>query len=195
MSDRTRVELTIHACPPEQAQAVIDLIEQHNLHPEYDEESIPGDDVLALGLPYMDNEITCGSAPEISKDIQAAAPGASFRVHEDPFGSWLGSTHLFTPELGELSLLCESGGDPVFRGENVLQILDTLGRNELERALGLTHTKALIEILQNAEGPKNSTGDYVIIAPPANQHSWRRAVAEGKTELGFTDWVTQQATP
>ncbi|MFC4048371.1 DUF3145 family protein [Actinomadura syzygii] len=153
MSDRTPVQLRILDCPIEQAQAVIDVIEQTGLHLEHVEDGQPADDQLGLGLIYMDNAVVCGSAAKIANALHQAASGASWEVWEDPEQTWLGDLYRFTPALGLWSADCNSVGDPLFTSAQALGLIDErLPRARLETKLGIPHAEALRELATRNDG-------------------------------------------
>lgn len=195
MSDRTHVSLTICDCPSDQARAVLDVIERFGLHPEYDEPDAPQDSVLALRLNYMDHEIVCGSAQEISTMLQEVAPGASFEVFEDPFDSYLGTVYRFTPGLGLWSADCCAGGDPVFDVEMVRTLMNQNASKveTYEQALGIAHDKALTTLLAYAVEREQPAGEYVLITALPDERDWRQAVAAGQTKLSLTEWLAEQS--
>lgn len=191
--DRTHAQLTVYDCPLDQAQAVLDVIEQFGLHPEYDEPDTPADNALALGFSYMDHEMGCGSAQEISRTLQDVAPSASWLVSEDPFESYLGTVCAFTPDLGLWTNDCSAGGDAVFGVDAVLELVDDdLSKVEIQKRLGITHDEALTELLTAVTQREQPTGDYVVLVPPPGERDWRRAVSAGATSLGFAEWIVEQ---
>lgn len=160
MSDRTHLTLKISDCPASQAQAVIDLIDQHGLHPECDQPGQPADDQLGLGLAYMDHEVTCGSAQEISTHLQRVAPEASWEVHEDPAYEWFGDLYRFTPGLGVFTAECDAQGEPVFTPAQIRPMAylpDTPDEPALSVALGEAHREALADL--------DAENDGVVIVP------------------------------
>lgn len=154
MSDRTRLHLRILDCPLDQVRAVLDVIEKHRLHMEYDDEDHPAPDQLGLGLSYMDNEVVCGSAEQIATQLQQSAPGASWEVWEAPMFDWLGDLYRFTPELGLWTAECSSEGDALFTTEQVIKLAgdQSLSGDELATKLGITHEAALRDRTRRNEG-------------------------------------------
>ncbi|WP_026820054.1 DUF3145 family protein [Arthrobacter castelli] len=143
MADHAPVQLTVFDCPPTQAAAVLDLIDQRDLDPEYGT-GHQRHDQLSLHLAYRDTEGPCGSADEIATQLQLTAPDASWQVWEDPKYEWLGSLCRFTPGLGLWTAPCDADGCPVFTDQQVLTLYDeTNNRNELEQRTGRRHNLAL----------------------------------------------------
>ncbi|WP_181273658.1 hypothetical protein [Brevibacterium oceani] len=155
MSDRTHVQLIVHDCPPDQAAAVLSIIDQHDLHLEYVEDGQPADGQLGLGLTYMDPEVVCGSAQLIAQELEQSAPGASWEVWEDPKYEWLGDLYRFTPTFGPWTANCDAEGTPVFTPDEVhrLAVLpNTVDEPARARALGEAHADALRALAARNEG-------------------------------------------
>lgn len=158
MADRTYFQLTVHHCPEDQVGAVLDIIAEHGLHPEY-EDGGPREDQLALGLTYMDDETRCGSADTIAHQLVEQAPQASFELWEDPKYEWLGDLRRYTPQLGVFAADCDSEGNAVFTVEkvkNLAALPDTVnaatGDSPRARALGETHAAALRALAEKNAG-------------------------------------------
>lgn len=153
MSDRTHIQLRVLDCPLDQAQAVIDLIDQENLGLEFVEDDQPSTNQLGLGLAYINDEITCGSADLIAKHLQEIAPGASWEVWEDPAYSWLGTLIRFTPDLGVFTADCDVDGVPYFTDQQVLDFVDeNMLSNQLKTRLGRNHAVVLNDLADDNDG-------------------------------------------
>lgn len=134
MGDRTNAQITVYACPPEQVQAVLGIIENYlgyNDWGDYDGRS----GVLHLGGCFGAHEVSCGSSDEIAKQMIQDAPGAAFIVNEDPYADWLGSVNVYTPELGWYSAECDANGQPMF-GVGEVRKISRLSAKDREIALG-----------------------------------------------------------
>lgn len=121
MTDYTPLQLIVYACPEDQLSAVMELIDEYRLT-----ENMPDGDALEFGHAYSNYEITCGSAEQLADALQEYAPGASWRVWEDPKYEWLGDTWMHAPELGVYRADCDANGQPVLTKAAVRKILSQL---------------------------------------------------------------------
>lgn len=150
MGDRTCGQVTIYACPPDQVNAVLDVLDQYGLYEGDWEGTYPREPLtsLTLGEMYGDNQMSCGAADDIAAVLTDVAPGAAFEVSEDPYADWLGSLNRYTPSLGHWSAECDANGQPQFSGDVILSWLDAhLSRAEIEDRLGIPWRRALDALL------------------------------------------------
>jgi Protein of unknown function (DUF3145) len=129
MPDTTNLQLTVHAAPPEQHQAILKVINAYGLGQDWG--SFAPDEgytELELGVQYTDGQGVVGHASQIAAELIAAAPDATFIVWEDPAYEWLGAVSVYTPELGLFEADCDADGDPQLSGQAILAFLDRVER-------------------------------------------------------------------
>jgi Protein of unknown function (DUF3145) len=129
MSDTTNLQLTVHAAPPEQHQAVLKAINAYGLGQDWASVA-PADGFteLELGVQYTDGLGVVGHASQLAAELIDAAPGASFIVWEDPAYEWLGTVCAYTPELGAYEAESDANGVPQLSGAAILTLLDAVER-------------------------------------------------------------------
>lgn len=118
MGDRTSFQVVIYDCPPEQASAVLDIINNYGLGVDWGNGETQTD-VLFLGQLYTEHEMSCGTSDEMANLLQDEAPGASWELWEDPKYEWLGGLYRYTPSLGKFFADCDAAGSPQFTEEQV----------------------------------------------------------------------------
>ena len=135
MSDRTAFACYIYACPEDQqAGALSVLTEGYGLDLNWGMSEGEG---LSLTEAYTAEEISCGSADFIAKELIEAAPGCSFVLWEDPKYEWLGSLNAYTPELGHFTAECDANGRPVYTAAEITSMIAAAG--DVDRAGLIAH--------------------------------------------------------
>jgi len=109
MSDRAYLTLTIFDCPTAQARAVLDVLDEYGVRPEYADRD-PA--VLHAGEPYVDDEARLGAVDDIAKAIITAAPQCVFRIWQHPKYEHDGQVVMYHPNLGRFDCGCNALGDP-----------------------------------------------------------------------------------
>jgi hypothetical protein len=159
MGDRTWFQAVIFDCPPNQAQAVLDVFDEYGIHPG-DDVTVP-DGHLALGATYVNEDILCGSAQETAARLQVDAPQSSWELWEDPKLEWLGDIWRYTPMLGAWTAQCSSQGTPVFSDDHIrslhMRVSHPLTLHELDKLLGFEHSRALAGLLPQNTGTNRGT--------------------------------------
>lgn len=167
MGDRTWFQATIYDCPPNQAQAVLDLLDEYGVYPG-DDASVP-DGHLALGTTYVNEEILCGSAQEIAARLQMDAPEAAWELWEDPKLEWLGDLRRYTPMLGAWTAQCSSQGTPVFSDDHIRSLHTRVTHpptlHELDKLLGFEHSRALVGLLAQNTGSTQGNHTATTVDP------------------------------
>lgn len=147
MGDRTNMQITVYDCPPDQVDAVLDLIADYGLWEGDFGMGVPELTELVLGVQYGGVEVYCGSSDEIALGLVEQAPGASWEVWEDPKYEWLGSLNRYTPALGLWGAECDAEGQPQFTPDVILAKIKELGPEtpigQLEAWLGEPWQQAL----------------------------------------------------
>jgi hypothetical protein len=167
MGDRTWLQATIHDCPPNQAQAVLDVLDEYGVHPD---EDIPAPDGhLTLGTTYVNQEILCGSAQEIAARLQVDAPAAAWELWEDPRLDWPGDIWRYTPILGAWTAQCSSQGTPVFSDDHIRDLHTRVTHpptlHELDNLLGIEHSRALAALLAQNTGASQGNHTTATVDP------------------------------
>lgn len=137
MSDYSALTLTVYDCPPEQRETVLETMRTYGIG---DDEG--NGDGLRFGVDYHDFEARLDAYAEVAGVLMTEAPGASFRIWNDPKYEWLGGLMLYTPDLGAWGHNCDADGQPVFSVDEVLKIAE-MQPDERRRALGLEWSDAL----------------------------------------------------
>ena len=125
MGDRTYCQLSIYDVPPDQARALLDVIEADELRTDagyhrHPDPSVPGtqDDLtgkLVLGDPgYHHRKGDAGWMfnDDLPAELVAAAPGATWMAWEDPWDEHAGTLRVHVPGLGLFTAECDSSGRP-----------------------------------------------------------------------------------
>jgi hypothetical protein len=91
--------VTIVACPAQHVEAVLDVLEEFGLRPEF---GGPGAadrplEELILGEAYVDAEMTCGNSGVIAEDL-AELTGVAAKLSEAPTAEFLGELHYVLPD-------------------------------------------------------------------------------------------------
>lgn len=148
MGDRTALQLRIADCPVDQAGAILEIIDAHDLSVDIDDRPT----VLRIGEIYRIDEILCNTSEEIANELQVVAPDASWECWEDPKCEWLGDLYRFTPELGLFTVECGGEGEPLFTPVEVRHFMAkaATGGDDLARSLGELHEQALTERIEQA---------------------------------------------
>ncbi|KJR10243.1 hypothetical protein UG54_01295 [Gordonia sihwensis] len=143
------MQLRIANCPDDQARAILEIIDAHDLSVDIDDRP----NVLRIGEIYRIDEIPCKTSEEIANELQEVAPDASWECWEDPKYEWLGDLYRFTPELGLFTVECGGEGEPLFTAFEVRHFMakaTAVGGVDLARSLGELHEQALIEKIEQA---------------------------------------------
>jgi hypothetical protein len=118
MGDRTHFALVVYACPVEQRQAVLEIIESHGLAINYGTRPASYDSLCLVETTYTDE--TYGDAPsDVADELVTAAPGATFHTWTEPAYDWLGVTVMYAPDLGRFQADGDANGSPVLSPELV----------------------------------------------------------------------------
>lgn len=112
MGDTADLVVTIYSCPPKFAGQVLDVLVNYDVAKE--------DKDLILGEQYDTWEASVGTGEEIQSAL-SDIEGVAFDVTEGMSGGYLGTSVLFTPELGSYS---SSFGDEEYVA--VREVLDRL---------------------------------------------------------------------
>lgn len=136
MGDRTNLQVTVHACAEDKRGRIWTAIADTIGEPDFGE-GPPQDGLVALGEQYGANEVSCGSASELSRQLIEIDPTIVFMLWEDPKYEWLGEVVIYVPELGLWRQECTAEGSAVLYLEQVdaTGILQAgLAPDELSRA-------------------------------------------------------------
>lgn len=165
MGDRTSFQITIYDCPAEQAGAVLDALDNHNIGVDWG--SPLNTQVLFLGESYNEHEASCGTSDEMARELMAEAPGASWELWEDPKYEWLGAVWRYTPELGSFTADCDANGTPYFSSTAVWEMLGNEGPDRVRRLLGLPWEEALAKYTTSSRvfAGKQQTWEYHSAVP------------------------------
>lgn len=141
MSDRTYFQLIVYACPPEQQEAVLDVIDEYGLTPESAEAPEPR--ALLLDERYVYDETALGTSSEVASNLMRRAPSTAFECWEDPKYEYGGQIHRYTPELGLFEGDCNSEGQSYLTEDRIAAFLDTKAYGALGQQAGLPWRHAL----------------------------------------------------
>lgn len=152
MADRTPLQLRVYDCPADQAQFVLDIIEEFHLL-EIAEEDGFDDSTLHLGLTYFNSEIPVGSTYEVSLRLREYAPDTSWHLWEDPKFEWMGDVYLFTPEYGLFVADSNAAGEAIFTAPEIRKMIDACGndREMMRRATGEVHMEVFSNLYEEAQ--------------------------------------------
>lgn len=125
MPDTTFFQLFVYNVPADQRDAALEVINEHELDEDWDENTARRGRLseLKLGEAYTDYLALLNATEEIGCALRDAAPGSTFECWTDPKYEVLGEVMMYTPELGEFRQECDSNGTPL------------LGQDELRRVV------------------------------------------------------------
>jgi hypothetical protein len=153
MPDTTPLQLTVHAAPPEQHPAILKVINAYGLGQDW--ASVAPEELfteLELGVQYTDDQGVVGHASEITSELVAVAPGASFIVWEDPKYEWLGLVCMYTPELGLFEHDCDSSGEPQLSDQTIQAILDRVEQATPQATVADVRVAIELDRIREADG-------------------------------------------
>lgn len=152
MADRTPLQLRVYDCPADQAQVVLDIIEEFDLLEITEEEGLD-DSTLHLGLTYFNSQIPVGSTNTVSLQLREYAPDTSWHLWEDPKFEWMGDVHLFTPEYGLFVANSDASGEAIFTAPEIRKMLDACDddREIMRRTTGEAHTEVFSNLYEEAQ--------------------------------------------
>lgn len=186
MTESMHLELSVVACPPDQGDAVLDLIHDHGLVVQDRQEGDPHDNELGLGVPYVNEEAPLEVYDRFTYLLQCDAPGVSWELEAHPSDGGVGMIHRFTPDLGLWAADCDLDGEPVFRAK---ELLGDRKLGELEFKLGQTHEKELSDLREQNRN--------VVIASQRPEHpidamGFRHVIVDAalKEHTGQLDYAT-----
>lgn len=110
MSDRSPLTLTVYDCPSDQAAAVLQVITEHGLCLEWEEEAPL--DALHTRTQYTHTDAPLGTEADLAAALIDAAPGCAFRTWQDPKYEADGQVVMYHPDLGRCDCACNAFGDP-----------------------------------------------------------------------------------
>lgn len=110
MADRSPLQITIHDCPDEEAVAVLAILTEHGVSPEF-ADTEPRD-ALHMRTPYIDVEADLGEEDRLATALITAAPHCAFVVWQDPKYECDGQLVMYHPTLGRFDCGCDAFGDP-----------------------------------------------------------------------------------
>lgn len=165
MSEHTPYQLTVLDCPEAEREAVVGIINEYGLTPEW--MGGPSIEELHLGLQYTDDSASFGIAPDLAALLIERAPGATWYGWADPVDVWLGDLTMYTPTLGLFSNACDADGNAVFTADAVRKAVEeatsigsfgvpVLDPDALARALGTPWedaVRALVNGVRKEEVP------------------------------------------
>lgn len=143
MSDYTPVQLIVYDCPPEEREAICEIIESEGYGIDY----FGGHDfeTLLFDQAYGDDEASLTAPEDVGNEIIARAPGSTFVIWSDPKYEYLGSIVMYAPDLGPFTADCDSDGNAVFTAAKIISLVGEHfrddsppgSRDEFKRALGV----------------------------------------------------------
>lgn len=190
MGDRTPIEVIVYSCPPERVSAVLEVLEEFGLGPEFVRPDDPTprpvgtSRQLELCRGYIHSEISVGSSAEIA----AALPcEAAWKVW-GPKYEHLGEVHLNHPDLGVFVADCDAQGHPVFTSETIDRLVERTAadRVQLGHLTGRTWEAALAQLAAANEG---------VVIPSDVRHGSAplQAVALNQLAAGPSRWMPADA--
>jgi hypothetical protein len=128
MADRTCLSVIIYDCPTHRVNAVLDVLEQHGVDPEWGmgTAGVSGSslDRLQLCTVYGEHEAIGDESEDVARELQQVAPEVSFLTWTDPKYEWLGSLVAYAPDLGEFTADCDADGRPQFDPTHIQFLLE-----------------------------------------------------------------------
>lgn len=123
MGDTTNVQLYLHACPPEQARAVPEVIKDADLAPNWESWSDHNQHELLLHTVYSTDAGAPDLPDNLARDILEVAPDAAFETWSDPKYDFLGSLIRYTPDLGTFTADCDESGQATYTADQLDRLL------------------------------------------------------------------------
>jgi hypothetical protein len=109
MSDRSSLQIIIHAVADAEREEVSAILTEYDLSPDWiDETSGP----LALGTTYGVHESPLGEVRELVREMQEQAPSAVFEAWQDPHMVADGEYIAHVPGVGTYVAGCDAQGNP-----------------------------------------------------------------------------------
>jgi hypothetical protein len=140
----TEIQLFVHDCPDDQAEALVTVLDQYGLHVDWDGPYVSArDGELHIGTPYTDRDVSGDCSERLAAELIAAAPGCMFTVWTDPSPEWLGSLVRYTPTLGDRRDECDVEGTAQFT-ERQITIALRDGVDGVRELIGTQWTEALL---------------------------------------------------
>jgi hypothetical protein len=180
MGDRTYCQLSIYDVPPDQARALLDVIEADELRTDagyhrHPGPSVPGtqDDLtgkLVLGDPgYHHRKGDAGWMfnDDLPAELVAAAPGATWMAWEDPWDEHAGTLRVHVPGLGLFTAECDSSGRSRPNPDTILAAADD--HEKLLRVLGRPWLDHVAELRQRNPGRSGHLMDVPATGPDETQ--------------------------
>lgn len=138
----TYAQLYVYACPPEQARAVLDVLDDHGLFEDF-HDGADGQTYVLLGAPgYGRHQVAGDLSDTIAEALHREAPGVLFQTWTDPAEDYLGAGAIAGPD-GLWQYESTADGDPVFTGREILARL--AAGDPLEEILGAEWTNTIDE--------------------------------------------------
>lgn len=150
MGDYTAAQVVIYACPADQVDAVLDVLDQYDYAEDFDYAlGHARTETLTLCTAYGDSEARLGTNDEIASAL-TELEGVAFAAWDDPKYEWLGQLTIHVPELGAYSAQCDANGTVVLDADVLVKHLraGTL----TEAVLGVPWSDALIALSAANEG-------------------------------------------
>jgi hypothetical protein len=116
------IQLRIHSAPAGEFVALLDIIQEYELHGEY--ERGPAE-ALTLGQVYRARDAVLGLCEEIATRLEEDAPNAVFELWQDPHWSTDGHYHAYVPKFGHFEAGCDAEGVPHVSVQELIQQLSS----------------------------------------------------------------------
>jgi hypothetical protein len=154
MSDRTPVQLTIYACPPDNVAEVVSLLTDDEDNDTFDNIDYGGEiptDRLITGRQYTADEMVVGHAGTLAADLIEL--GVTFQMVEEPKYEWDGEWYVNVPGIDSASLGCSGEGTPhvaVHEIDGAIAVVE----DEITGVRGALAYQRLVELLNQLTGKK-----------------------------------------
>lgn len=165
MGDYTQARLVVHHVPADQAQAVLDILNDyrldHQMSVEWGEIRGPFTEV-PIGRDLTFEQVPVASSIDFVNDLSEAAPGVVVTAHTSPKFEYLGDLAKYAPGLGFWQCVCDDAGYALFTAEEIASAR-TMSDEAFAKLIGSPWDDALAALdagpQSNSAGTSNESGE------------------------------------